>query len=286
MKVVEIYLENQEFWDGIISDTEYGSVDSLLIDAGFNYNSYDKEMENNSDEVSGVSIDLVLKLSKKTYIYSQYGMLIGETSSINENATKLGYGIVPIGLDTKLGPLNFRAEYRISSRNFVFSFWDQAYDLNRAIVQHDVVEDKDYVSTKESRLYQYGDLKGFYFNMSSNLLDFVYLDASYQNMAGEIWDDNAGDFIDDANQTLMGKVSLNTRKIAKLDVAEIFYQQSNVTNPFDFEPNETSISGYNLGFEVSAGMTLVYKSRTTYNPDGEGGFTPVSSMQIETQIKF
>ena len=71
-----------------------------------------------------------------------------------------------------------------------------------------------------------------------------------------------------------------------MDVAEAFYQQSNVTSPFKFEPYETSISGYNLGFEVSAGMTLVYKSRTTYVLAENGTYDPVSSMQIETQIKF
>ena len=78
-------------------------------------------------------------------------------------------------------------------------------------------------------------------------MDLISLDVSYQNMAGEVWDNDSGGLIDDANQTLMGKLSLNTRKIAKVDVAEAFYQQSNVTSPFEFEPNETSISGYNLG---------------------------------------
>jgi len=273
----EIYLENRVFWDSINLGGEI--VDSSLVASGLNYNHYDPQSPPVKNPVSALSLDLVLKLSKKTYLYSQFGQLIGETDKSKVDNADLGYGIVPIGLHTKLGPLNFKAEYRMSSRNFVFSYWDEAYDLNRAIAQNGSIV------TKESQLYKYGELKGFYFNMNSNLFELVYLDASYQNMAGEVWD-SIDDFIDDANQTLMGKISFNTRKIAKLDVAEAFYQQSNVTNPFDFEPNETSISGYNLGFEVSAGMTLVYKSRTTYNPDGEGGFTPVSSMQIETQIKF
>ena len=105
-------------------------------------------------------------------------------------------------------------------------------------------------------------------------------------MFGKVWDDTIPNYKDDVNQTLIGKISLNTSKIVKVDVAEVFYQQSNVTDPFDFEPSETSIYGYNIGFEVSAGMILVYKSRTTYVLEENGKYEPVPSLQIETQIKF
>ena len=276
----EIYSENKEFWDGIVPEGEI--VDSVLIAAGLNYNSYNSGGSSKSDLVSAYSFDLVLKLSKKAYIYSQYGKLIGEIVNTESVKSDLGYGIVPIGLFSKFGPINFRGEYRMQSEKFLFSYWDQAYDLNRAIAQDGVIV------TKESQLYRYGKLQGLFLNVNSSIMDLVSLDISYQNMSGEVWkeDDGMGSLATDANQTLMGKISLNTRKIAKLDVAEAFYQQSNVTSPFEFEPNETSISGYNLGFEVSAGMSLVYKNRTTYVLEVNGTYKPVSSMQIETQIKL
>ena len=280
----EIYLDNKEFWDTIVPEGDI--VDSSLVHAGLNYNSYNSEESNESDPISGISLDLVFRLSKKTNLYSQYGQLIGETDKTKTTSPDLGYGIVPIGLFSKFGPINFRGEYRMQSENFLFSYWDQAYDLNRAIAQDGVIV------TKESQLYRYGKLQGLFLNLNSNIMDLVSLDLSYQNMSGDVWkdndDDNSGSLVPDANQTLMGKISLNTRKIAKVDVAEAFYQQSNVTSPFEFEPNETSLSGYNLGFEVSAGMTLVYKSRTTYVVDEneESGFKGINSMQIETQIKF
>ena len=276
----EIYLENKVFWDGIVPEDEI--VDSSLVAAGLNYNSYNSEASDDSDPISALSLDLVLRLSKRAYVYSQYGMLLGETVNPDEEKSDLGYGIVPIGLFSKLGPINFRGEYRMQSENFLFSYWDQAYDLNRAIAQDGVIV------TKESQLYRYGKLQGLFLNVNSSIMDLVSLDISYQNMSGEVWkeDDGIGSLVADANQTLMGKISLNTRKIAKLDVAEAFYQQSNVTSPFEFDPNETSISGYNLGFEVSAGMSLVYKSRTTYILEVNGTYKPVSSMQIETQIKL
>ena len=115
-------------------------------------------------------------------------------------------------------------------------------------------------------------------------MNLLVIDFSYQNMSGEVWKDDM--FYDDSNQTLIGKISLNTKNIAKVDLAEAFYQQSNVLNPFDFDPNESTLSGYNLGFEVSSGMTLVYKNRTTYVLQENGNYDSVSSMQIETQIKL
>ncbi|MBC8311114.1 MAG: hypothetical protein H8E72_02315 [Candidatus Marinimicrobia bacterium] len=259
---------------------EYSDYESFFAAQKLNHNTFVPLGTSDNNPVSGLSLDLVLKLSKRAYIYSQYGQLIGETSDVNGNETALGYGLVPIGLFSKFGPINFRGEYRMQSENFLFSYWDQAYDLNRAIAQDGII------LTKESQLYRYGELQGLFLNLNSNIMDLISLDVSYQNMSGKVWDETTSELVDDANQTLMGKISLNTRKIAKVDVAEAFYQQSNVTNPFDFDPNESSISGYNLGFEVSAGMTLMYKSRTTYVLNESGTFDPVSSMQIETQIKL
>ena len=275
-EALETYNNNRDFWDSIVPDGE--EVDPYLISAGLNYNTYSLDSNNKKDPISGVSFDLVLKLSKRAYIYSQYGQLIGETLTNNDNDTDLGYGIVPIGFSTKLGPVNFRGEYRMQSANFVFSYWDQAYDLNRAIAKNGGIV------TKESQLFKYGKLNGLFLNMNSSIMNLLVIDFSYQNMSGEVWKDDM--FYDDSNQTLIGKISLNTKNIAKVDLAEAFYQQSNVLNPFDFDPNESTLSGYNLGFEVSSGMTLVYKNRTTYVLQENGNYDSVSSMQIETQIKL
>ena len=66
-----------------------------------------------------------------------------------------------------------------------------------------------------------------------------------------------------------------------------FYQRTNVNNPFNIEkPDQNTIFGYDLGLDFSEGMILVYKSRTSYQPNGAGGYDKVNSMFIETQILF
>ena len=44
--------------------------------------------------------------------------------------------------------------------------------------------------------------------------------------------------------------------------------------------------GFDLGIDFSDSMLLVYKSRISYEPDGQGGFKKVNSMFVETQILF
>ena len=73
--------------------------------------------------------------------------------------------------------------------------------------------------------------------------------------------------------------------MATKKTAKMFYQQSNVPNPFKFDPSASTIYGYDLGIELSGGMMLVYKSRTTYMDTGNG-WEPVRSANFETQIHF
>ena len=66
-----------------------------------------------------------------------------------------------------------------------------------------------------------------------------------------------------------------------------FYQNTNVRNPFDIvNPSENTVYGYDLGIDFSESMVLVYKSRTSYEPDGQGDFKKVYTMFVETQILF
>ena len=91
-----------------------------------------------------------------------------------------------------------------------------------------------------------------------------------------------------SSQTFLATVGINPSLIPKVGKAEAFYQQSNVSDPFEFEPNVSTIWGYNVGVEVSSGVMLVYQACTTYifDLDNPGDFKPVESIHIETQFIF
>ena len=248
------------------------------------YNTYDPYSAK-KDPISGMAFDLTYSLSKKITIYSQMGFLIGEIDTSGSNLsleeTKLGWGFVPIGVRAKLGPVNLLAESRMTSGRFVFNYWDRAYDVSRVLI------DTAGVFTRESQLYQYGELNGIYVQADMGVMSLGNLSIGYQNMQGEIWD--VDKYIKgESNQTFLATIDINPALIPKVGKAGAFYQQSNIPNPFDFEHNASTVWGYNLGIEVSSGVMLVYQARTTYisDLDNPGEFIPVESIQIETQVIF
>ena len=131
--------------------------------------------------------------------------------------------------------------------------------------------------TKSDKLKNMKAMRGYFLNASVHLLDYFWMELAYQDLFGD----------DDRNKSLQANVNVNTEKIPKLEVAKAFYQRSNDPNIFDFKnPSTSTVYGYDIGFKVSKGMTMVYKHRITYKTDASGEVVSVPIMQIETQMKF
>ena len=237
------------------------------------------------DPVSGIAIDLTYQINDNMFIYSEFAQLLGEVeypSSVSDDEydIKLGYGFIPIGFYGEFGPVIFTLDYRKSSERFIFNYWNENYDHNRVMINNDILQ------TKESKLYNYGSLSGANFGLSANIASYVNFSINYQYLKGDKWDENELAYIEENNNTFFAKIDMDTSKIPKLRIAEIFYQQYDVSNPFDFEPNENTLIGYNIGMDMADNMVFILKGRTTYVPDGQGKFESVKTTQIETQILF
>jgi len=276
--------DSSDYWLDIYK--EIMGNDTGFEDWYLGYNHHNPYVPNStSDGISGIAFDVTYSLTENITLYSQFAKLIGEISdtTITNYLEKndLGWGLVPLGTRAKVGPVNLLAEIRMGSRRFVFNYWDRAYDVSRVSV------DGSGVMTRESQLYLYGKLTGFYAQAGMDVMNLLTLEAGYQRMQGETWD-TTGDYVDGNNQTLLTTIGVNPALIPKVGKAEAFYQQSNVDNPFKFEPDASTIWGYNLGIEVSSGVMLVYQARTTYISDlnNPGEFEAVKSIQIETQFTF
>ncbi len=280
----EIYLENPDAWEQQFNCSgDETCLQIALADLlGDTYNDYNPEATG-KDPISAIAFDVTYPLSRKITLYSQVAQLIGETEQLTISE-KLGWGAVPLGVRAKLGPIDLLAEFRINSRRFVFNYWDRAYDVNRISINSDGEP-----VTKESLLIQYGKLAGFYSQANMDLMNMFTFGFGYQNMKGEKWDSVNDEYMEDeSNQTLLSTVTINQSLIPKVGKAQAFYQQSNVSNPFEFKANLSTIWGYDLGVEVSSGVMLIYQARTTYisDLDNTGEFIPQKSIQIETQFVF
>ena len=282
----EIYLDNSDAWEEqfYCSGSEECLQPHLIELLGDTFNDYDPELVE-KDPISGMALDVAYTLNEKITLFSQVAFLRGEINNPNYlgDDSKLGWGLVPLGAKVKLGYVNLLTEYRMSSERFIFSYWDRAYDVNRVSV------DTSGITTRENQLYLYGILNGFYAHADMGFMDLFNLGIGYQNMQGGKWDEESNEYRSgETNQAFLASIGVNPSLIPKVGKAEAFYQQSNVPNPFEFEPNGSTIWGYNFGIEVSSGVMLVYKNRTTYISDleNEGQYKSIELIQIETQFIF
>ena len=99
-------------------------------------------------------------------------------------------------------------------------------------------------------------------NTNISMFDLIDFNLSYQDMEGETWD--GFQFLDnERSKSLLGSISFDTTRIPILYLAKIYYQRNNDTN-FDLSsPTLNTIHGYDLGVELSSGVVLVYKGKTT-----------------------
>ena len=288
----------------LISSGTYSSFDNCYADIlSENHNSYDPN-EINKQNISAIGFDMSLKMTRKVTLYSQFAQMLGEEleiENLNNNSTykgTLGWGAIPIGMKFTFGPTRFKVstslDYRYNERHFMYNFWDQTYELNRA----QVVSDSE-ITTKRDLLLSFGKQSGLFFGLDFDVLNLISLNLSYQNMKGETWDDNSvadESFIEDGyfqdeqqNKSFLAKLNFNTSRIPKLKIAELYYQRNNDSDPFDFDnPSTNTVHGYNLGYQLSDGVVLVYKGRTTYVVDlsDPGKVEPNFSLQFETQIEL
>ena len=231
-------------------------------------------MKKSPDPIGALAIDfgypIVVQDNMNITVYAQAAQMIGTTLHPGTGVEKnLGMGLVPLGVASHFGPASFSFEYRmIPKGQFEFSYWNRAYDLERATFVTSFGETK--VVTKESKLGRYGEQKGFYAHLGINIGSILKAGASYQNLLGKNWDDIEADYVESENKSFLASLNL-TKSISRLKYARLYYQLRNVPNPFDFEYTEGTIMGYQAGIEIASGIMLNYTFQRSFRDlDGDG----------------
>ena len=255
----------------------------------------------NNQEVSGLSIGMSYDITQRFSIYSEFSQLYGKAknpydathANYDTYDNKLGSGFIPFGFKADWDKITFTFDYRQNTENFLFHYWDQNYDNNRVVIYQNE-GDGVTAMTKEEMLYKYGKSNGVQISIAS-YIKYFGLSFTYAHMNADIWNNDIQGYKSDDNNTLYAKFDIDTSMIERVRIAEIFYQQSHVDDPFDFEPTENSLFGYNLGINMSENMILLLKGRKSYVPDGhitnddgttELKYDSIRTTQVETQIIF
>ncbi|HIC36042.1 MAG TPA: hypothetical protein EYO80_00030, partial [Candidatus Marinimicrobia bacterium] len=158
------------------------------------------DVNKNSDPIGALAIDfgypIVAQENMLITVYAQAAQMLGTTVHPGTGKSlNLGLGLVPLGIASNFGPVTFNLEYRmIPNGQFEFSYWNRAYDLERAtfVTKNDSMS----VITKESKLGRYGKQKGYYAHLGINIGSILKVGASYQNLLGKNWDDIEADYVE------------------------------------------------------------------------------------------
>ena len=188
-----------------------------------------------------------------------------------------GTGITVPGVRASLFSfLNVSFEYRIKQGFFAPQFFDGSYDLSRVVAEFS--EDGTIIRTKDQVvLVDSSNTSGMYGSASADLFNLVSFSASYASMKGE------GDVEFNSFNAMF---DINAENIPKLSVAQAYYLRNNDKNPFDFSnPSINTIFGYKVGYEVNAGVSLIWDFRQFYRDTGNG-LEPIKQTTIETAFNF
>ncbi len=233
--------------------------------------------------VLGLSVDAGYPVfSSKMFSINLYA----EGNMLQFADDKSGIGLVPFGANATIFKIvNISFEYRMDSDFYAPRFFDQAYDLDRVVITEDSTGNLS-VTTKDQELdISEGQRAGFYGAASLSLFNLVSASASYTDMSS---DDG------DTLRSFTSALALNTDNIPKISQAFAYYQRNNDDNPFDFaNPSPNTILGYRVGYEVSAGVSLVWDYRRLHaDLDGDGVISEdvegevINILNIETVFDF
>lgn len=246
-------------------------------------------LKENKATATGFSVDIgypVLRAKLASVVvfaeYNQLSFPEVDTKQFSRPGRE-GTGITIPGIRARL--LNFLSvglEYRIKQQYFVPQFFDQSYDLTRVVPEYP--EDQEsgaQVFTKDMLMFKDSssviDTKGYFGSAGFDLFNLVKFTASYTNMVAN----DTTEF-----NSFFTYLSLNPENIPKLSEAMAYYQRNNDPDPFDFQnPSVNTVLGYRLGYEISAGVSLVWDFRQFYRDTGVG-LKPVKQTTIETKFSF
>jgi FecR-like protein len=224
------------------------------------------------DEISVYGLDYELPLiESKVFYLSHYG----EFAQIVEHKN----GFIFPGFYSRFLIFDLNLEFRKYQEDFIPGFFDYLYEAERATY---VTEgDSVIVTTKEMLISNRPAASGWYARVTTNILNFLYITVSYEDMYSEN---------DIRNKSIWGRARLEQRIIPQLSAAEIEYGQSNFDQLEAIKAPSAYIDG-KLGYNLGPNTQLVGSYRERYvdfNNNGKikGKEETIKTMTFGVEFRF
>ena len=177
-------------------------------------------------------------------IYSQFAYMVDTE----------GWGFTAPALSLKVGPVKFTGEYRKSSDKFLFGYYNNTYEFERAKFVGGVAQ------TKSQTLESIKAMQGYYFGLDFNIVGIVDLQFGYQ----DVWNGT------DTLKSMKGELVVNDELIPKVSEAKAYYIRNN-SSDFTTWKTAGTIMGAVVGLELVPGAQISFKYLWTFeDKNGDG----------------
>lgn len=254
--------------------TEYTRFYTKAIEGGLN-NADAEEFTNNAVDfglIDGIRDEDLFSLADNTSSSLVYSADIGypiidrsnfrmEIFSHFTQIQNYGWGITAPGLIFGVGNfLTLTAEYRMQSDQFVYGYFNNTYELERAKFVADPVTGQLNPVTKQETLENItNDMQGFFAGMDINLMGLAGVGVRYQDMSND----------DMNNRSLNGYLELKDKLLPIIHEAKAYYVQNNVQ---DFQEWKTpsTVMGYLMSYDFNGTVVGLDYRYTFRDANGDG----------------
>jgi len=217
---------------------------------------------------------------------------IAKPKVVDPKAFEAGWGAIPLGAGSHIGPIVLTAEYRAYSLPFQPDYFNALYSIERAKF------DGEKIVTKEQEVYgdstQKGMVQGYFASAGWDVFGFLALKGSYTEMF-------ASDSGVDNLKTLHGSVGIGPQVVSlmqqKVSLAEIYWEKDRIgqdkytvggiqRHDSFFGKSKYTVFGYRVGSQVAPGLTLIVDRQTSFTRQADGSLKRDNQMRIESQMKF
>lgn len=241
-----------------------------LVDQGLITHRNNISVANMSQSVSIAGVDLGFPVFDfkhfKLDVFSDVSVIFGR-----------GWGMSLPGVRAQFfkNVVNFSASYRIQSKEFIFGYFDQTYEINRAVVfNNNIITKYDQLKSITS------DMQGVYVALDADFFGMGGASARYMDM----WGNQSL-----RKQSLYGEAFVTKKLLPFFSQARVFYAQNNVDKISSLKsPN--ALAGAVLEY-ATGGMTFGLNWRISFqdkNGDGRisGSAETIKTFGVSAGMKF
>ncbi len=287
------YPDEIDYYD---DDDNYVTVRDELLDKGFTDAQIDTMMNSDAelfDDITSETKDTLSEFdfSDKTSDLTIVGLDIGypildgdfikmDVYSAYADIIDYGWGVTVPGFRTRFGDfLTFTAEYRLQSKEFLYGYFDNTYELERANFIIPDVGPTSVVTKQDTLLGITDSMSGYLVGASVNIQKFVNISATYLDMEGD----------DNENKSLTGEAILNNGALPTFPQAKGYYVQNNVEDLDEWKTPST-VTGVIIQYTMGA-TTLAFDHQYTFsdvNGDGEikGDEETIKTLSVNASVTF